>query len=106
MGERRVHDLGGQPSGPVRPEDRELAPWEKTTNALLWVLAMDRGVLNVDEFRRAQEDLGPGRYESLSYYQRWLLAIENLLVEKGILSQEEIQRRTGVETPGTGGGSE
>lgn len=105
MGERRVHDLGGRDAGPVRPEDHDLAPWERTTNALLWVLAMMRGTVNVDEFRRAQEDLEPRQYESLSYYQRWLMAIENLLVEKGILSREEIYRRAGLRLPGTGGGS-
>lgn len=49
--------------------------------------------MNVDEFRRTIEDLEPSRYESLSYYQRWLLALENLMVEKGILTREEIYRR-------------
>lgn len=66
---------------------------------------MSRRVLTVDEFRRAQEDLEPGQYRSLSYYQRWLLAIENLLVEKGILSPEEIPRPPPLEEAGAGGGS-
>lgn len=97
---RRVHDRGGWPDPrPIDSEDHELAPWEATTNALVWVLVMNRGVLNVDEFRRAIEGLEPRQYESLSYYQRWLMAIENLLVEKEILSREEIYRQAGLSGP-------
>ena len=101
---RRAHDRGGWPDPrPVDPEDHELAPWEATTNALLWVL-VSRGVLNVDEFRRAIEGLEPRQYESLSYYQRWLMAIENLLVEKAVLSREEIYRMAGLTGPPGGTG--
>ena len=47
-------------------------------------------VIRVDELRRAIESLDPERYETYGYYQRWLSAIEMLLVEKGILTIEEV----------------
>jgi hypothetical protein len=46
-----------------------------------------------DEHRRAQESLPPQQYEALSYYERWVAATELLLVEKGILTREEIDAR-------------
>ena len=45
------------------------------------------------ELRRAIESLAPDAYEKLSYYERWITAIETLLVEKGILTREEIDRK-------------
>ena len=46
-----------------------------------------------DELRRAIESLEPDLYESLSYYERWTAALEILVVEKGILSTEEIDQK-------------
>ena len=36
------------------------------------------------------EDLGPGAYDELSYYERWISAITNILIEKGVISVEEL----------------
>jgi len=66
--------------------------WEKRTDAMLRCL-WERGILNVDEHRRAIESLEPGAYETLSYYERWLVALESLLIEKGILTRAEIDRK-------------
>ena len=32
----------------------------------------------------------PERYESLSYYERWTEAVEALLIEKGVLTADEL----------------
>jgi nitrile hydratase len=40
--------------------------------------------------RRTIEGLPPGRYESLSYYERWTEAVEALLIEKGVLTAAEL----------------
>ena len=48
---------------------------------------------STDEMRRAIENLEPPLYESLSYYERWTAALESLMIEKGILSAEEIDRK-------------
>ncbi len=94
---RRHHDLGGQPAGPV-DHDRDgadahdYAPWEKKVDAIVRVLAA-KGVISVDELRRGIEELGPGRYDELSYYERWIASVTNLLVEKGVLRVDELGRR-------------
>ena len=90
---RRNHDRGGAPdAGPIDRSEHEYSMWEKRTDAMLRCL-WERGVLNVDEHRRAIESLEPGAYEALSYYERWLFALESLLIEKGILTRAEIERK-------------
>ena len=96
---RRVHDRGGAPgAGTIERSEHEYSMWEKRTDAMLRRL-WERGILNVDEHRRAMESLEPDLYESLSYYERWLTGLELLLIEKGILTRAEIDRRS-EEQPG------
>jgi hypothetical protein len=91
----RVHDRGGWPdAGSITKAEHELSLWEKRTDAILMLLANPtKRVIRVDELRRAIESLPPDAYEKLSYYERWITAIETLLVEKGILTREEIDRK-------------
>jgi len=91
----RVHDRGGWPdAGPINKAEHDLSMWEKRTDAILMLLASStKRVLRVDELRRAIESLTPDTYEKLSYYERWITAIEALLIEKGILTREEIDRK-------------
>ena len=91
----RVHDRGGWPgAGPINKAEHDLSMWEKRTDALLVLLANpEKRVIRVDELRRAIESLAPGEYERLSYYERWITAIEALVIEKGILTREEIDRK-------------
>jgi hypothetical protein len=97
---RRAHDLGGTPvPGPIDRSEHEYVLWEKRTDALLRCL-WERGILNVDEHRRAIESLEPGEYETLSYYERWLAGLERLLIEKEILTRAEIDGKIDA-PPGT-----
>jgi hypothetical protein len=89
---RRVHDLGGAPAGPIDRSEHDYSMWEKRTDAMLRCL-WERGILSVDEHRRAIESLDPAAYETLSYYERWLAALEILLIEKGIVTRAEIDRK-------------
>ena len=85
-----VHDRGGLPTDePIDRAEHEWADWEHVTNALVGVLRR-HGLINVDELRRGIEAMAPAEYESASYYERWSASIETLLVEKGILTQAEI----------------
>jgi nitrile hydratase len=52
--------------------------------------AMGRRVYNVDEFRRAIERMPPAGYLAATYYEKWLHALEALLIEKGVATREEI----------------
>jgi nitrile hydratase len=65
---------------------------ERRVDALMTLL-MARSVFNVDEMRRTIEALPPEIYERHDYYERWLLTIERLLVEKGVLTAAEIEAR-------------
>lgn len=89
-----IHDLGGLPGvGPIDKSQHEIEDWERLADAILIVLDK-KGVNMIDEHRRAQESLDPRLYKSLSYYERWTAATEMLLVEKGILTREEIDEKT------------
>jgi hypothetical protein len=86
----RVHDRGGWPTDePIDRSDHQLADWERRIDALHGVLGQ-KGLRSTDEMRRAIESLPPQQYETMSYYQRWAAALEILLVEKGVLTREEI----------------
>jgi Nitrile hydratase beta subunit len=94
---RHVHDRGGWPdAGPVERAEHDYSMWEKRTDAMLRILTRDRHITRVDELRRAIESIPPKDYETMSYYERWITAIETLIIEKGLLTREEIDRR--VET--------
>ncbi len=88
-----IHDRGGWPDD--RSIDRtqhELTIWEKRTDALVGLLGA-RGLLRTDELRRAIESIEPQRYEGLGYYERWIVAVEKLMVEKGVLTSDAIDRK-------------
>ena len=89
-----VHDLGGMHGfGPVVREPNEPvfhADWEKRVFAMT-LSAMGRRVCNVDEFRRAIEHMPPPSYLAATYYEKWLHALESLLVEKGVVTREELE---------------
>jgi hypothetical protein len=88
------HDLGGRSAGPIDRTERELEPWEKRVDAIVRLLsAPDRRVLSVDELRRAIEGLGAAEYDRLAYYERWISALANLLIEKGVLTADELGRK-------------
>ncbi len=90
----RIHDLGGSPdAGPIDKSQHETEDWEKLADAVTIVLDK-KGIKTTDEHRRAIESLDPEQYKSLSYYERWIAATELLLVEKGILTREEIDQRS------------
>lgn len=57
--------------------------WEARVFAINSTL-LRRRVYTLDEFRYAIEQMTPDEYHSLSYYERWLHAIETLLAQKGI----------------------
>ena len=89
----RVHDMGGRPSDdPIDQSSHEWADWEHVTNALVGALR-NHDLVNVDELRRGIESMAPDEYESSSYYERWSASLETMLVEKGVLTTEEIDAR-------------
>ncbi len=98
-----VHDMGGMDGfGPVKPELNEPvfhADWERRVFAILNRSFGFAGI-NIDEFRHAIERIPPARYLASSYYERWLAALETLLVERGVVTREELiaKQPAGAET--------
>jgi hypothetical protein len=91
---QRHHDMGGMPAGPIDRGEHDYAPWEKRVDAILRLLIdPKRGVMTVDELRRNIEELGPGAYDEMSYYQRWMASIGNNLLEKGVIGVDELGRK-------------
>jgi hypothetical protein len=90
----RHHDMGGLPAGPVERGEHDHAPWEKRVDAILRLLTdRKRRIMTVDELRRGIEELGPGAYDELSYYERWIASIGENLLEKGVLTVDELGRK-------------
>src|SRR5262249_26429096 len=65
----------------------------------LYALAVKLGIFNMDEYRHAIERMEPRHYLSASYYERSLTSLATLCVEKGIVTQEELERRAGGAFP-------
>lgn len=86
------HDIGGQPSPLPAKDEHPHALWEYRVDAMMMLLSA-RKLMVVDELRRAVESLGPGAYEELGYYERWIAAIARLMVERGVLTSDELGRR-------------
>jgi len=87
-----VHDMGGMHGfGPVEAEVREPvfhARWEGRVRAM-----MDRTVFryyHLDEFRHAIERMPAADYLRAGYYEKWLHAVETVLLEKGVITRSEL----------------
>jgi nitrile hydratase len=89
-----VHDMGGMHGfGPVvRDEVVFHDDWEKVVAAMT-AIVRGQGVYNIDESRHGIERMDPADYLRAGYYQRWLATLETNLVEKGVLTREEIDAR-------------
>jgi hypothetical protein len=91
-GDARRNDVGGrEPWGPIDRSEHELEDWEICIDAIENALEAD-GVMAADELRRAIEDLPEDVYRDLTYYQRWVAALETIIVERGWASREELDR--------------
>jgi len=99
-----VHDLGGmQGFGPVEREEDEPvfhAAWEPAVLAMMRAGGA-RGLYNIDEFRHGIERMNPSDYLRVTYYEKWLDGITRVLVEKGVVGEDELRARTAffVERP-------
>ncbi len=94
MRNRQHHDMGGLPGGPINPSDHQFAPWQKRVEATVRLAIMsEKSRLSVDEFRRAIEELPPQLYDSLSYFEKWIAALSNLLVAHGAFTKAEVEAR-------------
>lgn len=85
----RKNDIGGDEGGPIEVEARPVKHWELESDALRKVMGAH---VSLDELRRAMEDLPQALYDS-GFFARRILAMEALLIEKGVLTRAEIAAR-------------
>jgi nitrile hydratase len=88
-----VHDMGGMHGfGPVEPEPNEPvfhADWEGRAFALNRAMGFT-GLWNIDISRASREKLPPHVYLASSYYQKWTLGLQSLLLERGLVEPDEL----------------
>jgi Nitrile hydratase beta subunit len=90
---RAVHDIGGLDFGPIDRDEHDLAQWEKRVDAMMILLYAKKGVFKVDGMRRVIEDYGQQVYDSTTYYEKWVRALRNLMVEQEVLTAAEIEAK-------------
>ena len=96
MIERGHHDMGGLPAGKVERTEHDYADWERRVDALMVLLSGIRGgrkLMTVDEFRKNVEAIGPDAYEKMSYYERWVTSITQTMIQRGVITTEELGRK-------------
>lgn len=88
------HDLGGWRLGAIDRGEHPRTLYEMRVDAMLMLLTQPAcGAFKVDSLRRAIENYATYEYESLPYYDRWMKAIRQLLVEQGVLTDAQIDAR-------------
>lgn len=91
-----IHDMGGTHGyGPIEPRQNEEifhAEWEKRVPGLSAATRVN-DTINIDESRHGIERMSPAAYLTSTYYERHLYTIELNLLEKGVLTAEEIEQR-------------
>jgi len=91
---KAYHDVGGDDFGPVPMIDGEYQLWEKRVDAMMRLLSSpDVALMRVDELRRGIETLGEAAYNAEPYYGKWARSLAKIMVEKGVLTQSELDAR-------------
>lgn len=89
-----IHDIGGMDNiGPVTIEKDEPVfheDWERKTYAMT-LATMGAGIFVTDEVRYMTETIPPADYLSFSYYEKWLYSLEQLMLQKKIVTPEELE---------------
>jgi len=88
-----IHDMGGMHGfGKVEPEQDEPvfhAPWEGRCLALNRAMGAI-GAWTIDEGRAGIEQLPPDVYLAASYYGKWALRLQNMVVARGFAGTDEL----------------
>lgn len=91
--ERGVHDIGGLDFGPLNLDEHPNTTFERRVDALMMLMIGPNGVFTADALRRAIEAYNEEDYAHLAYYEKWVRALRILLVERGVLTDAQIDER-------------
>ena len=102
---RPPHDIGGEPAGPCPRARHEVESWERRVDGIMMIL-WRRGAgstrFTVDEMRRQIESMSPADYRDAGYYERWMFALAGMLIERGVLTTDEIDGRMNIDSSAGG----
>ena len=91
---RGYHDIGGLPAGSIEHEMVETRPWEKLSIVIGNALgAKGAKLIRTDEVRRTREEIGVEIYNELGYFERGMKSLSTLLIEKGVVREDELRER-------------
>ncbi|HEX7054519.1 MAG TPA: hypothetical protein VF211_11365 [Burkholderiales bacterium] len=96
MLERSHHDMGGLAAGRVERTEHDYAEWERRVDAmavLLFGIKGGRRLVPVDQHRRNIEGLPPQAYDRMTYYEKWIAALTQSLIQRGVISSDELGRK-------------
>ena len=88
--------MGGLPAGRVEYTEHDYAEWERRVDALMVLLSGIKGgkkLMTVDELRKNIEALPPEAYDTMSYYERWVTSITQVMIQRGVITTEELGRK-------------
>lgn len=96
MTQRGYHDIGGLPAEPVERIEAPMKHWEWETEAIRAVLGdSKRQLVSLDEIRRLFETFGEEKYYR-GFHERRTEAMVMLLIEKGVITRDELDARVAV----------
>lgn len=88
-----IHDMGGRLAPRVEKDEHPHALWEYRVDAMMMLLSHpSRKLLTTDELRRHIEALGSGAYQSMAYYERWIAALAATMIDRGVVTSDELGR--------------
>lgn len=96
----KVHDMGGTSCSETLPTENDHVfekEWHKRTLALTLAVGA-LGKWNLDRSRYFRESLPAEDYQRFTYYEKWLAALVNLLVDSGLFHQSELAELKSLNT--------
>ena len=91
----RAHDMGGRYGyGAIHPDGEDEPVFHEDWHARAAALTLAAGALgqwNIDMSRHTRECLSVRDYSSFSYYEKWIAALADLLVETSVLTTDELK---------------
>jgi nitrile hydratase beta subunit len=89
-----IHDMGGMHGmGPIQPENNEpvfRSRWEARAFAMVRAMGAS-GKWNIDASRFQRELIPATEYLRMSYYEKWIAGLVELMILKGLVTRAEIE---------------
>ncbi len=96
----KIHDMGGVACSEALPSENDKI-FEKEWHKKILSLTLAAGALgkwNIDRSRYFREALPTEDYQKFSYYEKWMAALVNLLVDSCLVSRSELEQFECIES--------